>query len=63
MFGLNLGIEVAKYAWRNRKAIGRAYHSHVHHGVWLDKLIDYAEENPQHPKNQKENKSDKDQGD
>ena len=53
MLGLNLGIEVAKYAWHNRGAIMRAYHTHVaHHHVMLDDLLDLAEEHPDHPTNQ-----------
>ena len=51
MLGLNLGIEVAKYAWHNRKAIGRAYHHYIHHRVMLDELLDLSEESPDHPAN------------
>ena len=48
---LGLGIEVAKYAWHNRKAIGRAYHHFVKHKVMLDELLDLSEEHPDHPEN------------
>ena len=52
MIGISLGIEAGKYIWHNRKAIMRAYHTHVaHHHVMLDDLIDMAEEHPNHPAN------------
>ena len=51
MLGLSIGIEVAKYAWHNRKALGRGYHHWVHHRVMLDDLLDLSEEHPDHPMN------------
>ena len=53
MFGIGLGLEVGKYVWHNRKAVMRAYNTHiVHHHVMLDDLLDLAEEHPDHPDNQ-----------
>ena len=51
---MGMAIKVLGFAWDNRKAIGRAYHHWVHHRVALDTLIDYAEENPKHPKKVRE---------
>lgn len=49
--GLKIGLQIAKYAWSNRRAIQRAYHHFVKHKVILDDLSDLAEENPRHPEN------------
>ena len=54
MFGVKIGISVAKYAWHNRKGIMRAYHHYVKHKVALDDLLDLAEEHPDHPKRKEE---------
>ena len=54
MLGLSLGVEAAKYAWHNRKAIMRGYHHFVKHKVMLDELLDLAEEHPDHPENKKQ---------
>ena len=54
MAGLSLGVNVAKYAWHNRKAIMRAYHHYVKHKVVLDDLLDLSEQHPDHPDRVKE---------
>ena len=54
MLGLSLGVEAAKYAWHNRKAIMRGYHHFVRHRVMLDELLDLAEEHPDHPQNKEQ---------
>ena len=54
MFGKileTIGVEGAKYVWRNRKAIGRAYHHWVKHKIMLDGILDLSEEHPDHPAN------------
>ena len=58
MAGITLGINVAKYAWKNRRALMRAYHHYVKHKVVLDDLLDLSEEHPDHPVN-KENRINK----
>ena len=53
MFGVKIGIDVAKYAWQNRKAIMRAYHHYVKHKVVLDDLLDLAEDHADYPEKEK----------
>ena len=48
---MGTALSVLKFAYDNRKAIGRAYHHFVKHKVVLDDLLDLAEESPKHPKN------------
>ena len=48
---MGAALKVLKFAFDNRRAIGRAYHHFVKHRVVLDDLLDMAEESPRHPEN------------
>lgn len=49
-------LKVLKFAYDNRRAIGRAYHHFVKHKVVLDDLLDMAEDSPKHPINAEKKK-------